>query len=199
MPAENRAIKTQKQWISYFNQKGIAMIGAPDVYNLAKGPKDVLQSFRKDCIGASVLTSTGMDCNSNDLSGAVIQNMGSAIVKQKITKLSIIPVFHFGISLYYALKTNDGLTYMRAIFDTKDNRKQITKTLEDLSQKEADKIAIWTPNKDLRANYSMCAIRFFYCAEMSNKFCIYGDSSSLDIGRSLGVSYDPKAITYKKI
>lgn len=91
--ADDRALKTQEQWISYFNNAGRAMISAPNVYQAGKTASDeVLASLRGDFYGYWLVSSTRISYG-NDLSGKITHNHGSRVVIPSQRDAKVIPIY----------------------------------------------------------------------------------------------------------
>jgi hypothetical protein len=180
-PADGGASKIQDDWIQFFNEQKQIMISAPIVYRAGQtGSKEVLASLRSDFDASWLVTSTRNSYNPSDLGARITQNYGSQVIAPKESKV-LIPVYQ-GTALPKVLESAEGRKYLRAEFDTRDSPKKMIKTLEDLSEKDANNILVWTPTQENRRAYPERAVRF-YCSV--GQFLIYGSSLLLDnSGRS---------------
>ena len=191
--ADNGARRTQEQWISYFNNVGKPMISAPNVYLAGKTASDeLLASLRKDFDESWLVSSTRISYR-DDLSGKITHNHGSTVVKPSQRDVKIIPVYN-GIPLAQALKSDEGVAYLHSLFDTSDEPRDITGTLENLSKRGADRIGLWIPDQGSRNSYSERAVWFvgnFHRFRVGGVHFGYG-------GRSRGVSMSPRSGRAKK-
>ncbi len=154
LPADNFAHKTQRQWIDFFNEQGRRMISVADVYQAGKSAfGEMLDNRRRDFNEPRLVVSTMIGYSGDDLSGRIIQNYGSKVVKPSQTDVSIIPVYDNGI-LSQALQTKEGVSYLQALLGTSDEPEQIALALEHLSGRSASNIVLWTPNQSTRKGYS---------------------------------------------
>ena len=192
--ADNGAIRTQEQWSSYFNEAGKPMISAPNIYQAGKTATDkVLASLRRDFNESWLVSSTRISYG-DDLSGKIMHNHGSRVVKPSQIDVKVIPVYD-DTPLAKALQSDDGIAYLHSLFDTADEPQDITRTLENLSKRGADRIALWTPDQDSRNSYSERAVRF----GVGHRFGVFGYDRFDDYcGRSRGVSIKSAKPTRKK-
>lgn len=212
-PALYGAHGTQKDWIPYFNEQGKRMISAPDIYRAVSGPKEILESIREDFEKKWIVTSTRLSWNPNDfvmkltnpkdVRAKITHNFGSTVVKPTELQV-IIPAYSNGATLTRALKSQETVAYLQALFQTKDNAGKIAETLEHLSQRNLDEILIWTPSQYYRRDYPERAVEFFFF-DNYDRFYVNGKPVFDGIigGRSRGVSVNPssehaKKLTYSK-
>ena len=195
-PADNGAVKTQSPWILYFNDLEKAMISAPDVYQAGKYASDeVLDSLRKDFNESWLVLSTRTIYSGNNLSGRIIHNYGSEVVKPSQRDVKVIPVYE-GTPLAQALWDKEGVEYIQSLLDTRDDTKEITGTLEKISGKMSDNISLWTPSQSSRKNYSERAVGF---GGGYGRFRVVGYDFIVGLhGRSRGVSMGPRSGREKK-
>ena len=182
--ADNGARRTQEQWISYFNNAGKAMISAPNMYQAGKTASDeVLASLKSDFDASWLVTSTRISYSGDDLSGRVIHNYGSIVVKPSQRDVKVIPVYD-SMPLAQALRSDKGIAYIHFLFDTSDEPKDIAGTLENLSKRGAERIALWTPNHGSRGSYNERAVGFYVDG---GRFHVFGILHLVDFGHSRGV------------
>lgn len=186
-PADNGKYRTQNQWIPFFNEKGVAMISAPDVYRAGQsGSDELVKSLRKDFDRDYIVTSTRIIYNPNSLDAKIVHNHGSTVVKPTESKV-IVPVYQDWTKLSKVLGTEEGKAYLSALFGTKDNAENMAKTLSKLSGKSIDDNCVWTPTQDGRKDRPERAVGFDYG---SGRFHVDGDGwvDDFDLGQSRGVS-----------
>jgi len=184
LPADNGNIHTQDQWIQFFNEHNQQMISAPDAYIAGReSSRKLLRSLQEDFDASWLVSSTRIDCSQNDLSARLTHNFGSTVTVPKETTL-VIPVYQ-GIFLPEVLGEEQGITYLRNLFDTKDSPRKITSALENLADKNADEIKVWTPTQESRR-----AAEFGFD---DGQFLVYGSYLLNNYGRSLRVSVSPRS------
>lgn len=191
-PADNEAIKTQEEWIQYFNQQGKRMISAPDVYRIGQkyligqnGTRELVQSVRDDFERSFLITSTRETYNPNilTLDAIITHNFGSTVV-QPTEKTVLVPVYQC-TPLDEVLKTEKGVDYLRIKFDTNDSPDKIKETFAALSGKPANLIYIWTPTRKSMLNYQERVASFGFGGD---GFLVGGDCKVYGLsGRSRGV------------
>ena len=196
LSADNKSRKTQDQWISYFNNLNQRMIASYDLLKTDKITPETFRSIRQDCIDSVIITSTRNSYNPKNLSGKITHNYGSTIVtptiifcgstvvKPTIIPLDNIPVYE-GTSLTKVVGNSDGLKYLKALAnDANAGPLYLLNNFEKLANKEADKILIWTPDQNSRAQNPERALRFL---DVNGGFHVFGDSGLINDGRSRGV------------
>ena len=193
--ADNRTSKTQEQWIEYFNKLGKPMISAPNIYQAGKSASDeTLDSLRKDFDESWIVSSTRIKYSKDDLSGRIIHNYGSSIVKPIEKNISIIPVY--SSTPLKEVLTSKGIEYVQVLFNTNDNRNTIIKVIEHLSKRKSDDIRLWTPDQDSRNIYTDRAVRF---VDDGDRFHVDGsDHFGGNSGHSRGMSISPRSGRVKK-
>ena len=141
LPRDNKR-RTQEKAIEFHNQRKERMLSMADVWKIAKeNNTETIKELRKDWKGLnwSVL-STRIIYNKNDLSGKIIHNADSKVVKPTEIKLKEIPICQ-PTYLKELIATQSGLAYVRALIDDKKaTKEEITQCLELLSGKTAKKI-----------------------------------------------------------
>lgn len=197
-PADGGNSHTQNDWISYFNEfknPRKRMISAPDVYRLGQnGSQDLLQSVREDFEQSWIVSSTRINYASDTLDAKITHNYGSKVVQPTEIKVAV-PVYQ-QTALSDALKAKEGINYLQALFNTKDDKDQIARTLTALSGKSVENIYVWTPNQQNRASYQERAAGFDFGG---GRFHVDGDFRVVDGGgRSRGVSVKSAEPTRKK-
>lgn len=193
--ADNGAIRIQDQWISYFNDAEKAMISSPNVYQAGKTASDeLLGSLRRDFDESRLVSSTRISYG-DGLSGKITHNHGSKVVKPSRRDVKVIPVYN-GTPLSQALQSDEGIAYLQSLFDTNDESRDITGTLENLSKRKEGSIALWTQNQGSRKTYNVGAVGFGgdgggFRVSGYGHFGLYG-------GLSRGVSMSPRSGRAKK-
>lgn len=185
VPADNRAARTQEEWIPNFNQQRKRMISAPDVYWIGQnGKPELVKSIRDDINKSWLITSTREIYNPNTFDARVTHNHGSTVV-QPTGKTVLVPVYQQA-PLDDVFTEEEGVAYLRVKLGTNDSPEKIRETLAALSGVPTNLIYVWTPDQKSRANYQKRAADFglgddgFY---VSGDSCVYGYS-----GRSRGMS-----------
>ncbi len=149
-PRPDDEYRTQEDWIQFFNNKKQRMISSPDVLQLMEENNLIaIESLRKDFKDMWLVTSTQIIYNKEDLSATIIQNAGSTVVKPKETKLKSVPCYD-GKKLKDVINTTEGLAFLKAILDTNKNVNGIVQFLESISNKDSNRIRIWTPTQSGR-------------------------------------------------
>ena len=170
-PRPDDEYRTQEEWIQFFNNKKQRMISAPDVLKLMEENNLMaIESLKKDFKDQWLVTSTQIIYNAQDLSATIIQNAESTIVKPKEVKLKSVPVYR-GEKLKDVISTTEGLAFLRAIFDTNISADKLTQFLNSVSNKDLDKIKIWSPTQSSRKekqirSVDLCYVdfgRFYVC------------------------------------
>lgn len=165
-PADGRAIKTQKQWIAYFNQLKQIMISAPIIYQASKTASyEILQSLRQDFIDDMITSSTRISYNPDNLGARITHNFGSSVTQPKQIDVAEVPIYKRESAKNVVGDNKNpgkGLLYVRALFDTQDRPNTILNTLEKLSQRASENIMFWTPDQDSRRAYSERVADFNY-------------------------------------
>ena len=185
--ADNRARRTQSQWVGFFNEQGKAMISAPNIYQAGKHASDeVLASLRRDFGESLLVSSSRIKYAQDDLSGRITHNYESSVFKPSQRDVKVIPVYDETL-LAQALQSDESIGYLHALFDTTDEPKCIAGTLENLSKRNADRIALWTPSQFSRQYYNEGAVRFD--VDGGGGFRVVGGDRVVDgVGRSRGVN-----------
>ncbi len=187
-PADNGAIKTQEEWILYFNQQGKRMISAPDLYRIGQqnGTSELVQSVRDDFKERWLITSTRETYNPNilTLDARITHNFGSTVVQP--TEKTVLVSVYGCTPLDEVLKTEKGVDYLRIKFDTNDSPDKIKETFAALSGKPSNLTYVWTPTRKSRLNYQERVAGFVFYGD---GFHVGGDCGvGVLIGRSRGVS-----------
>ena len=191
-PADNGATRTQEQWIAEYNKqegdkKGKRMIASYDVLGVTRhSPKETLESMRNDCRSYWLVTSTHPSYNRRDLSGRVIHNYNSTIVKPTVISLDEIPELN-AVPLPEVLKMLSGLLYVRAWANNPHaTKKALLKAFEDFGENDTKDILFYTPDQSSRASYPERAAGFDFG---NDRFRVDGIDGADDYdGRSRGVS-----------
>ena len=184
-PADNDAIKTQDDWITYFNARNQIMVSTPDIYQAGKsGNQTLLNSLRKDFGNGWLLTSTTVKYTSDHQVAIIIHNYGSNLVQP--IEHNIVISEHQPTHLANVLNNNEGLEYLQALFGTNDNAPQIRKTLHELSSYSLAKIKTWSTKLLERPAERASG---FYC--LGDKFYVSSDCFRSYYGRSRAVHTNP--------
>ena len=190
--AENGAYKTQKQWIGYWNgvKDGRLFASMKDMYavfwQIRQSPEQyrtLLANLRDAFDKRWVVTSTRIIYQAGSTQAEIIHHYGSNGHEQNI---------HLEIPVYRRTKISDvlnsegGLAYLKALFGTEQDKKDISDTLKLVSRKEKDEIFVWTPDLDGRASYpDKVALLYYYI----DGFHVNGNDDIGSDGRSFGVRY----------
>jgi len=196
-PAEDGNTNTQNGWIPYFNNfknPRKRMISAPDVYRIGQnGSQELIQSARDDFDKSWLVSSTRTNYASDTLDAKITHNYGITAV-QPVERKVVVPIYQ-QTALRDVLKTKEGVDYLQALFDTKDNADKIAKTLVALSGKSAEDIYIWAPDQQSRAGCQERAAGFVF---LFGRFHVYGNNRVGDNnGRSRGMTLDSKTYLMK--
>ena len=178
--------KNQKDWIDYFNSKGVKMISAPNIYRVIN--KELIESLKKDFDDDWEVTSTRIIYNNKTLQAEIIHDVDSKVVKPKKYKVKV-PILRGDFE-----ENKETEKYLQALFDTKDNLDKILKTLKKFGKDK--KIRLWTPNQSDRKNRSVRSVGLYF--DVFDRFDVVGgswfDSSG---GYSRGVIIDSAKQTKK--
>jgi hypothetical protein len=159
--ADSGEYKYQRGWISFFNEKGIAMIDCSDVYRAGQtGSDELLKSLREDFRQGALITSTRFACSQKSVDGVVMHNFGSTVVMPTESKVDI--PYYESMKLNKVLETSQGLQYLRTLFNTQDSAENIAKTLQRLSGKSIEDTYVWTPTQSYRQYRSFRTVWFNY-------------------------------------
>ena len=157
-------IKTQKDWVPYFNEIGVKMISAPDIYRAAKEKnQEAVLTLRSDFEASVELTSTRVNYNTDNLQAEIVHDAGSTVVRPKSYNL-LVPVIRGDFQ-----QDAETEKYLQALFDTEDSLSEILAVLNYLGERRS--IRLWTPTQDLRKVYPFCSVGLFF-----------GGSGGFDVG-----------------
>lgn len=195
-PALNGATHTQEQWISLYNSqggefKGKRLINAYDLIQAPKTNPQVLPSLQEDCRRSWIVTAAHNHFKQRTLAGDVIHNYLSTVASPIRIYLDEIPVLE-GVPAIQVVENQAGLLYFRALANDMDAKpRDLLSNLETLTQRDANKILVYTPNQDSRNSYPERAVRF---GNVDLWFHVSGDIHfDFDIGLSRGVSVNPRS------
>ncbi|MFH0797887.1 MAG: hypothetical protein V1906_00590 [Candidatus Woesearchaeota archaeon] len=199
MAADNGTYKMQEEWIGYWNdfKDGRLFASMKDMYaafgQIQRNPgqyKNPLASLRDAFDKRWVITSTRINYKANSMQAEIIHHYGSNGHKDSI-QLEI-PFYDY-TKIMDVLNSEVGLAYMRALFGTEDDKKDISDTLKFVSGKKEDEIFVWTPDLDGRSRIPVGAALLSYG---SGEFRVYGcnihyigGSDFSNGGCSFGVRY----------
>ncbi len=176
--AENGAYKTQEQWIGYWDgvKDGRLFASMKDMYaafgQMRQSPEQyrmLLASLRDAFDKIWAVTSTRIRYRAGSTQAEIIHHYGSYRHNQNI---------HLEIPVYRRTKISDvlnsegGLAYLKALFGTEQEKKDIADTLKFVSRKEKGEIFVWTPDLDGRANVPDRAALLYFD---DDGFLVYGD------------------------
>jgi hypothetical protein len=170
--------KTQKDWIDYFNEKGIKMISAPDIYLAGKEKNEKLvESLRKDFDESIEMTSTRIIYDKNTLMAEIIHDADSKVVKPKYYTVKV-PIFQGDFE-----QNEETEKYLQAVFDTTDSLSEILAVMKYLGEDKINRL--WSPTQESRNRDSIRSVGL--CSD-GDWFCVVGgDGFDGDGGRSRGV------------
>ncbi len=187
--ADNSSIKSQEEWINYFNSQRKVMASLPDLYHAGKsGSPDLLVSLRKDFKDSWEISSTRIIYNANGLTARIIHYFGSTITTPVESPSLIVPIYR-GTPLNDVLAAREGLIYLQTLFRTADDSQAVRNTLQKLSNYSLEKTKVWTADDSSRVSHPARAAGF-YC-NLSG-FHVDGNSSISPHGRSRGVKVGPR-------
>jgi hypothetical protein len=144
--------KTQKNWVSYFNERKLKMISASDIYHNKN--KDVDASLQKDFNANWEVTSTRIIYNKDNLMAEIIHDVGSIVVKPKSITIKV-PIFNGNFE-----QNAETEKYLQALFGTEDNLPTILTRLRELGNNKT--INLWTPSQSSRQSTPERAVRLCY-------------------------------------
>lgn len=145
--------KNQKDWTEHFNQKGMKMISAPDIYRIAKEDhKELIERLKEDFSDNYYLvTSTRIKYSKDNLDAEIIHDADSIVVKPKSVNVKVY-VYSGEVYVYSGEKTREDAeteAYLQALFDTKDSLSYIISVLKRFDNKKP--LYLWTPSQSSRA------------------------------------------------
>ncbi len=153
-PNGNPRLPEQGDWIDYFNcQKGEIegkkMMSASDLYRAGQIWSDKsLQCLREEFkYRRTLITSTRSCYDLHSFGARIIQDFGSMVpgVKPVEERVDYVPHFDYdGEKIKWVINISH-IAFIRALFNTKDDSKKISETLERLTQDEIENIWIYTP------------------------------------------------------
>ena len=190
--ADNSSKKTQGQWIDYWNNINDGRIFASmgDMYaafgQIRQSPEQyrtLLANLRDAFDKRWVVTSTRIIYQAGSTQAEIIHHYGSNGHEQNINLE--IPVYR-GTKISDVLNSADGLAYLKNLFGTEHDKKDIADTLKFVGGKEKDEIFVWTPDLDGRDSVPDRAALLEFIVD---GLCVNGDDSIDDDGRSFGVRY----------
>ncbi len=188
--AENGAYKTQKQWIGYWNgvKDGRLFASMKDMYavfwQIRQSPEQyrtLLANLRDAFDKKLIITSTRIRYQAGSTQAEIIHHYGSNGHEQNIHLE--IPVYR-NTKISNVLNSEVGLAYLKALFGTEQEKKDIADTLKLVSRKEKGEIFLWTYDLDDRASFSEGAALLGYVGD----FCVYVNGIYIYC-RSFGVRY----------
>lgn len=183
---------SQRKWVNCFNTWGERMISSPYLYRAVDNGKS-LEKIHRGFKSGLVCTSTEIYFNGQDLN-ARIEHDPKSIVVNPIKLRGIVPICD-GISLIDALKSQELISYLQALFCTSDDAEKIKETLRELFRTKPDDITILTPTQGSRMDHGIRAVWFGNNKE--GKFCIDAENDAHPIGDGgyttlTGISYGLK-------
>ena len=185
--ADNGSYKTQEEWIEYWNGKLFASM--ENLYaafgQIQQSPEQyrtLLVSLRDAFDKRWVVTSTRIKYQAGSNHAEIIHHYGSNGHEQNVNL--DIPVYR-GTKINDVLNSEGGMAYLKALFGTEQDKKDISDTLKFISKKKKDEIFVWTPDLDDRVSVPDRAALLGYGID---GFLVDGSNSYND-GRSFGVRY----------
>ncbi|MBI1969564.1 hypothetical protein HYS48_02620 [Candidatus Woesearchaeota archaeon] len=183
--AYDGATTTQRDWSLWYNRKDRIMAAAQDFYKVGKdGGEKLLESLQKDFRDEWVVTSTEIQYQFPSLEATVTHYFDSRVIQPMFMQGVVVPVYTY-IPIEEVVKTEEGLRYLQALFQTKDDGETIITALERLSGEKRARIKIITPLQHNREYYQNRAV-FFRVDRGSFIVNCYDHVASLN-GRSRGV------------
>ncbi len=178
--------KNQKDWIDYFNNKGVKMISAPNIYRAVN--KELIESLKGDFEDDWEVTSTRIIYNKKNLQAEIIHDVDSKVVKPKKYKVKV-PILSGDFE-----ENKETEKYLQALFDTKDSIDKILKTLKKFGKDK--KIRLWTPNQSGREKRPIRSVGLYF--GVFGRFVVNGDGwFDVNEGLSRGVIVDSAKQTKK--
>ena len=160
-------IKTQKDWIVHYNNKGEKFFSAADAYRAAKEEKKaVMESVAKNCKDRWELTSTQINYKEDEYAD-IIHDAGSTIVNPKIIQNVKIPHYD-GVE---AKQDETTEKFLQALFNTEDRIDEILRVMKRYDPSR--RLFIWTPDKSLRASRPVRSVELSFGD--FGRFDVYGD------------------------
>ncbi len=169
---------TQEEGVKHFNNKGLKMISAPDVYNVAKtNHKTLIRSLAKDFKDDYLVTSTQIKYNIKTLIAEITHDVKSVVVKPKKIKVKI-PVLQGNFE-----QDSETEKYLQAQFDTKDSLNIILKNLKKFDKKR--ELRLWTPTQSERESRPIRSVGLYF--DVLGRFGVDADWFDGNCGFSRGV------------
>jgi len=164
--------RTQEEAIEFHNARKESFVSVSVAINLVDNKQvDDISKLRQDFDDYWLMTSTCYVFGKG-LSGKIIHNVKSIVVKEKVIELEEIPVCQPAY-LKPLLDTISGLKFVRALIDQPNaSKEQIISKFEALSGKDAGKIRFWTPTESGRRDSPVRAVTL--CFNVFGRFVVDG-------------------------
>ena len=171
--AENRAVKTQDDWITYWNTltDGRVMASMGDFYRAGKeADSKLLRSLQRDFNKNFLITSTRIYYDPDSLEATIIDYVGSTVVIP-LERRTTIPAYTV-VRLGEVLSSATGLAYLQTLLRTSDTADEIKKTLQRLSGKTSEETRVYTPLQGAGRNNLQRAARLWINSVRFDLDCI---------------------------
>ncbi len=170
--------------IQRYNALGRVMAAVPDYYKAGKeADEEQLRGLQRDFKETGIIADTQYGYEADSLDATITHYPGSTVVQPRSQRL-VIPVYR-GVPVYEVVREEQGLSYLRANFDTIDSPEEMCVTLERLSGKISNNIFVWTPEQNDRRFFSQRAAWFISYSRIDSFNVCANDIIS--VGRSRGV------------
>lgn len=133
-------MKTQDEWIAYFNSRKEVMASMPDFYLAGKSTNQkLLAGLKEDFRRTGIITSTRIGYKEGT-NAEIIHNYGSTVI-QPVEHKMFIPEY-WEHPLAAVLDSKEGLRFLQVLFGTSDSAQQIKDTLQKLGNHSLDNILV---------------------------------------------------------
>ncbi len=176
--ADNGEIRTQDEWIAYFNERNELMASIADIYLAGKSDNQTLLAGLGEDFKRWSVTSTRIKYD--ETNARIIHHYGSTVAKP-VEHAVIIPEYRQQF-LEEVLKTKEGLRYLQVLFGTNDSAQQIKENLRELSAYSSKRTVVWSTAVSARPDEKVAGFIFG-----SIFFHIIGSNSCNLLGYSRGV------------
>ncbi len=173
---------SQDSLISRFNSNNRILASLPDIYNEAKkNYKPVIDDIKCDIESSKIVTSTLIDYKKKGPDAKITHYYNSSIIVPIETKV-LVPIYQ-NAELSEVLSNEDGLMYIKAMFNTQDSPEDIMATLRNLSY--TDSMWVMTSNRQFDDGDTKMAAAL---GHMYGRLVIYANlNTKTEEGRSRGV------------
>ncbi|MFH0797861.1 MAG: hypothetical protein V1906_00455 [Candidatus Woesearchaeota archaeon] len=176
----------QGSLINKFNSQSRILASMPNIYNEAKkNYRAIIDNLKSDIESTRIVTSTLIDYKKNALDAKITHYYNSSIVVPIQNKV-LVPIYH-NANISEVLSNEEGLMYIRAMFNTQDNPEDIITTLRTLSY--TDSIWVMTSDRQFEDEDTKMAAAL---GHMYGRLVIYANlNTKTEEGRSRGIRIMP--------